>query len=46
MNKQGTKVTADRIVYDGGDGIVDVTEGPGGWLYFATSSAIYRIVPR
>lgn len=46
MNRRGTKVTADRIIYDGGDGIVDVTEGPGGWLYFATSSAIYRIVPQ
>ncbi|HYI45135.1 MAG TPA: PQQ-dependent sugar dehydrogenase [Actinomycetota bacterium] len=46
MNKRGTKVMADRIIHNADGGIVDVTKGPGGWLYFATSSAIYRIVPR
>jgi glucose/arabinose dehydrogenase len=46
MNQRGTNVTADRIVYQADDGIVDVSTGPGGWLYFATSNAIYRIVPQ
>ena len=44
MNRRATRVKEDRIIYDGGSGIVDVTKGPGRWLYFATSSAIYRIV--
>ncbi len=46
MNRRGTKVTADRIIYDASNGITDVSKGPGGWLYFATNSAILRIVPR
>ena len=44
MNRRGTRVTADRIIYSG-DPIVDVSKGPGGWLYFMTPSAILRIVP-
>jgi hypothetical protein len=32
------------ITYRAPSGIVDVSNGPGGWLYFATQSAIYRIV--
>lgn len=44
MNDKGTQVTADRIIHSG-DPIVDVSKGPGGWLYFMTPSAIFRIVP-
>jgi len=46
MNKSGTNVTADRIIHDGDAGITDVAKGPGGWLYFMTSSGMFRIVPR
>jgi hypothetical protein len=28
-----------------GPAIVDTSKGPGGWLYFLTPDAIYRIVP-
>lgn len=45
MNDRGTRVRADRIIYSG-DAIVDVSKGPGGWLYFMTPSAIMRIVPK
>lgn len=44
MNEQGTSITEDRIVHTDDAGIVDVSKGPGGWLYFATPSAIMRIV--
>jgi glucose/arabinose dehydrogenase len=42
LNAQGTKVKRHRIVVRD-DGIVDVAKGPGGWVYFLTSSAIRRI---
>jgi glucose/arabinose dehydrogenase len=44
MNKTSTSVRRDKIIFDGSDGIVDVAKGPGGWLYFLTSTAIKRIV--
>jgi glucose/arabinose dehydrogenase len=44
MNREKTRVSRDRIVYNGSEGIVDVSKGPGGWVYFLTSSAIMRIV--
>jgi aldose sugar dehydrogenase len=44
MNDSGTAVQADRIIHSG-ESIVDVSKGPGGWLYFMTPSAIHRIVP-
>lgn len=44
MNTRGTKVRRDKVVHRGG-GIVDVSEGPRGWLYFLTASGMYRIVP-
>jgi len=44
MNDAGTEVTDDRIIHRGGP-IVDVSKGPGGWLYFMTPSEIFRIVP-
>ena len=44
MNDRGTQVRADRIIYSG-DAIVDVSKGPGGWLYFMTPTSIMRIVP-
>jgi len=44
MNDKGTKVRRDRIIHRG-EGIVDVSKGPGGWLYFMTATGMYRIVP-
>jgi glucose/arabinose dehydrogenase len=44
MNTAKTRVRRDRIVYNGSDGIVDVSKGPGGWLYFLTNNAMKRIV--
>ena len=44
LNDAKTDVRHDRIIYNGSDGIVDVSKGPGGWLYFLTSSAIRRVV--
>lgn len=45
MNDRGTRVRRDRVIYRG-DPIVDVSKGPGGWLYFLTPTSIKRIVPR
>ena len=44
MNERATRVRRDVIVYDGADPIIDVAKGPGGWLYFLTTSAIMRVV--
>jgi len=44
LNDRGTRVQHDRIVYDHSSGILDVARGPGGWLYFLTSSSIMRVV--
>jgi glucose/arabinose dehydrogenase len=46
MNEAHTAVTDDIIVYNGGEGIVDVATGPGGWVYFLTPDSIMRIVRR
>jgi aldose sugar dehydrogenase len=32
-----------RVIYNSSEGIVDVSKGPGGWLYFLTPTAIYRL---
>ncbi|MGH2749450.1 MAG: PQQ-dependent sugar dehydrogenase [Actinomycetota bacterium] len=45
MNSKGTRVRRQRVILSGQGGVTDVTKGPGGWLYFATTSAIKRIVP-
>lgn len=45
INDKGT-VREDRIIYNASGGITDVSKGPGGWLYFATTSGIFRIVPQ
>ena len=44
LNQAGTAIRSIGITYHAPSGIVDVSSGPGGWLYFATQSAIYRIV--
>jgi aldose sugar dehydrogenase len=43
MNDTGTKVLEDEVVYDSPSQIVDVSEGPGGLLYFLTPDGIYRL---
>jgi glucose/arabinose dehydrogenase len=43
MNAKGTRVREDRVIHRAAP-IVDVAKGPGGWLYFVTTDAIYRIV--
>ena len=45
LNSKGTQVRRDRVIHSAPDGIVDVSKGPGGWLYFVTPGAIYRILP-
>ena len=46
MNDRGTRVRAHRTIYRGAS-IVDVSKGPGGWLYFITpdTGSIRRIAP-
>ncbi len=46
MNDKATRVKKDRIIYDGGSSITDVSKGPGGYLYFMTTSGIFRFVAR
>ena len=40
----GTRLVRDRVIHRDADGIVDVSKGPGGWLYYLTPNAIKRIV--
>jgi aldose sugar dehydrogenase len=44
LNASGTAIASMGVIYRAPSGIVDVSSGPGGWLYFATQSAIYRIM--
>ena len=44
LDSSGTRIRAHRIAYDTSSAIVDVGKGPGGWLYFMTPRAIYRVV--
>ncbi len=46
LNKKGTRVLRRRSIFDARSGIVDVSRGPGKWLYFATPTTIRRIVRR
>ena len=45
LNSKGTRLKADKVIHSAPNGIVDVSNGPGGRLYFVTTNAIYRIVP-
>jgi glucose/arabinose dehydrogenase len=45
LNRKGTKVRSDKVIHSAPNGIVDVSNGPGGRLYFMTPNTIYRIVP-
>ena len=44
LNQNGTAVRSIGVTYRAPSGIMDVSSGPGGWLYFCTQTAIYRIV--
>ncbi|MEA2447952.1 MAG: hypothetical protein QOK47_1589 [Actinomycetota bacterium] len=44
LNDRRTQLRHDRVIYQSDEGIVDVSTGPGGWLYFLTPSGIFRVV--
>ena len=44
LTRKGGRLKSDKVVYRASNGIVDVSKGPKGWLYFLTPRAIYRIV--
>jgi hypothetical protein len=44
LNSTGTAVKRISRIYQAAGGIIDVSSGPRGWLYFATQTGIYRIV--
>lgn len=44
LSPDGDEVVNEKIVYDSPSQIVDVSEGPGGLLYFLTPDSIYRFV--
>ena len=44
LNRAGTAVKSISLTHHAPSGIIDVSSGPGRWLYFATQSTIYRIV--
>jgi aldose sugar dehydrogenase len=46
LNDAGTRVVRRRAIFQTRRGIVSVSQGPGGWLYFVTDRAIRRIVRR
>jgi glucose/arabinose dehydrogenase len=45
LNPKGTKLKSDKVIHTAPNGIVDVSNGPRGRLYFMTPNAIFRIVP-
>jgi hypothetical protein len=44
LNAAGTAIRSIVVTYQASGGIIDVSSGPGGWLYFATQTGIYRII--
>ena len=44
LTSSGKKVARITVIHHAPSGIIDVSDGPGGWLYFSTATAIYRIV--
>ena len=46
MNDRSTQVKRDQIIYNGGEALFDVAEGPGRWVYFLTGDAIKRVMKR
>ncbi|MGH2736760.1 MAG: PQQ-dependent sugar dehydrogenase [Actinomycetota bacterium] len=44
VGRKGRNVKQDRTIHNADNGLTDVSKGPGGWLYFATSNGILRIV--
>jgi glucose/arabinose dehydrogenase len=43
LDSRGRHVLSRSVIFDAPEGIVDVSKGPGGWLYFMTPTAIYRL---
>ena len=43
LNSTGTHIRRHSTFFNGSEGILDVTKGPGGWVYFATPDSIRRI---
>ena len=43
LNKKGSRVRRHSVILDIRGEILDVSEGPGGWLYFLTSDSIRKI---
>ena len=43
INARGTKVRRDKVIHRT-RGIVDVSKGPRGWLYFLTATSMHRVV--
>ncbi|MDQ3986547.1 MAG: PQQ-dependent sugar dehydrogenase [Actinomycetota bacterium] len=44
MSADGSEVRRHRVVHHHDEGILDVSKGPGRWLYFLTTNEILRIV--
>ena len=43
----GGQVVSSSVIFNGGLGsLLDVVQGPEGYIYFSTTSAIYRVVPQ
>jgi glucose/arabinose dehydrogenase len=45
LDATGRHVLSKRVILHASGGIVDVSKGPGGLLYFLTPTGIYRLVP-
>lgn len=43
LNAKGTRIQNHSIAFNNPDGILDVSKGPGGWLYFLTNHSIKRV---
>jgi glucose/arabinose dehydrogenase len=45
LDPTGRHVLSKKVILHASGGIVDVSKGPGGLVYFLTPTAIYRLVP-
>lgn len=46
LNHKQTRIKHQSVVHTTGSGIIDVSKGPGGWLYILTTRAMLRVVRR
>lgn len=43
LSDDGREIQSEEVIYSGDEKLADVSEGPGGWVYFVTQTSMYRL---